>query len=100
MLWKRHKPRESAATHYAREFEIDELTAQVLLNRGFNGLESMSTVLRPSMDGLHDPFLMRNMDKAVKSKTEEMEDGSRKDGHGKAIEREIEVLTMVYGAGT
>ncbi len=82
MLWKRHKPRESAATHYAREFEIDELTAQVLLNRGFNGLESMSTVLRPSMDGLHDPFLMRNMDKAVRRIRRALVRGERIQIHG------------------
>ena len=66
MRWNRHKPRKGAAQHYAREFNINDLTAQVLLNRGVNGLEAMRTVLAPSLDSLHDPFLMRNMDKAVR----------------------------------
>lgn len=66
MRWKRHKPREAAASHYAREFDVSTLTAQVLLNRGINGLESMRTVLRPSLDTIRDPFLMRNMERAVR----------------------------------
>ena len=66
MRWNRHKPRTGAAQHYAREFDISDLTAQVLLNRGVNGLEAMRAVLAPSLDALHDPFLMRNMDKAVR----------------------------------
>lgn len=66
MRWKRHKPRDAAAAHYAREFSIDELTAQVLLNRGLNGIETMSAMLDPSMEQLPDPFRMRNMDAAVR----------------------------------
>ena len=66
MRWKRHKPRQAAASHYAREFDVSDLTAQVLLNRGINGLESMRTVLDPRLDALRDPFRMRNMDKAVR----------------------------------
>ena len=66
MLWKRYKSRGAAASHYAREFAIDELTAQVLLNRGFNGIEPMNAMLTPSMEQLPDPFRMRNMDAAVR----------------------------------
>lgn len=66
MRWTRHKPRAAAASHYAREFDVSILTAQVLLNRGINGLESMRAVLEPDLGALSDPFLMRNMDKAVR----------------------------------
>jgi len=66
MHWKRHTPSSAAATHYAREFDISSLTAQVLLNRGINGLDAMRAMLRPSLDRLHDPFTMRNMDRAVR----------------------------------
>ncbi|MCB9521248.1 MAG: single-stranded-DNA-specific exonuclease RecJ [Myxococcales bacterium] len=31
-----------------------------------NGLEDMRAMLRPSLESLHDPFSMRNMDKAVR----------------------------------
>lgn len=66
MQWKRHTARSTAATHYAREFEIHELTAQVLLNRGFNGLASMRGFLYPTPSVLHDPFTMKNMESAVR----------------------------------
>ena len=72
MRWKRHAPREAAAGHYAREFKIDELTAQVLLNRGCNGLELMHSMLEPSLDTLTDPFLMRGMEAAVRSLAHEL----------------------------
>jgi single-stranded-DNA-specific exonuclease len=62
----RFSPSRDAAAHYAREFHVHELTAQVLLNRGFNGIESMQHFLGPEMSQLHDPFLMKGMDAAVR----------------------------------
>lgn len=66
MHWKRHTPRAPSASHYAREFGIRELTAQCLLNRGFNGLEVMREFLHADLRELHDPFLMHNMETAVR----------------------------------
>jgi single-stranded-DNA-specific exonuclease len=63
---KRHRARSEAAQHYARQFSIRELTAQVMLNRGLNGIESMEGYLDPSLERLPDPFLLRNMDAAVR----------------------------------
>jgi single-stranded-DNA-specific exonuclease len=40
------------------------LTA-VLLQRGINDFDSAKKFFRPSLDDLHDPFLMKDMDKAV-----------------------------------
>src|SRR5688500_14335995 len=40
------------------------LTA-VLLQRGISDFESAKKYFRPSLDDLHDPFLMKDMDKAV-----------------------------------
>lgn len=66
MLWKRHTTRELSASHYARECGIGELTAQCLLNRGLNGIELIDEFLHARLDGLPDPFLMKNMDAAVR----------------------------------
>ena len=82
MRWKRHAPREAAAGHYAREFKIDELTAQVLLNRGCNGLELMHSMLEPSLDTLTDPFLMRGMEAAVRRIRRAIVRGERIHIHG------------------
>lgn len=66
MRWTRHRPRDAAATHYAREFDVSTLITQILLNRGVNGLETMKAVLAPGLEQLSDPFTMKNMDRAVR----------------------------------
>jgi single-stranded-DNA-specific exonuclease len=66
MRWTRHRPRDAAATHYAREFDVSTLITQILLNRGVNGLETMKAVLAPGLEQLTDPFTMKNMDRAVR----------------------------------
>lgn len=38
----------------------------VLLQRGISDFESAKKFFRPSLENLHDPFLMKDMDKAVK----------------------------------
>ena len=42
------------------------LTA-VLLQRGITDFDSAKKFFRPTLEDLHDPFLMKDMDKAVKS---------------------------------
>lgn len=41
------------------------MIAQVLLNRGIDTPETVHRFLRPSLDGLHDPFLLSGMKRAV-----------------------------------
>lgn len=82
MLWKRHTPRENAASHYAREFKISELTAQLLLNRGVNGLHEMSGFLTPDFETLHDPMLLDEMDVAVERIHRAIIDHERVHVHG------------------
>ena len=47
------------------ELSIDELIANMLVNRGVNNFEAAKKFFRPSLSDLHDPFLMKDMDKAV-----------------------------------
>ncbi len=47
------------------ELSIPDVMAQVLLNRGIDTFEKARTFFRPSVDLLHDPFLMDGMEKAV-----------------------------------
>ena len=44
---------------------VDETVASLLIQRGIESYEDAKTFFRPSLDHLHDPFLMRDMDKAV-----------------------------------
>lgn len=45
--------------------DIDVNIATLLLQRGIETFEEAKTFFRPSLDDLHDPFLMKDMDKAV-----------------------------------
>ena len=45
--------------------DIDASIATLLLQRGIETFEEAKTFFRPSLDDLHDPFLMKDMDKAV-----------------------------------
>ncbi len=44
---------------------IDENLATLLVQRGITNYEEAKTFFRPSLSQLHDPFLMKDMDKAV-----------------------------------
>ena len=44
---------------------IDEKLAILLVQRGITNYEEAKDFFRPSLDHLHDPFLMKDMDKAV-----------------------------------
>jgi len=44
---------------------ISKVLANLLVQRGVTTFDEAKTFFRPSLDQLHDPFLMKNMDKAV-----------------------------------
>ena len=45
--------------------QVDEIVAMLLLQRGIETYEEAKTFFRPSLEDLHDPFLMKDMDEAV-----------------------------------
>ena len=47
------------------ELGIKEDVAQLLINRGITNFDQAKSFFRPSFEDLHDPFLMKGMDKAV-----------------------------------
>ena len=53
------------AGRLAAELGIDRVLAELLVQRGVSTFEQARAFFRPSLDGLHDPFLMKDMDKAV-----------------------------------
>ena len=44
---------------------LDATLTNILLQRKINTFEKAKTFIRPSLDEIHDPFLMKDMDKAV-----------------------------------
>ena len=47
------------------ELGIDEVLAALLVQRGIDTFDGARAFFRPSLSSLHDPFLMKDMDKAV-----------------------------------
>ncbi|ACU05874.1 single-stranded-DNA-specific exonuclease RecJ [Pedobacter heparinus] len=49
----------------AQQLNIDSSLAQILVQRGISSFEEARQYFRPDMGRLHDPFLMKDMDKAI-----------------------------------
>lgn len=49
----------------AAELNISPVSARMLVIRGIRSAEQARAYIRPSLDQLHDPFLFRDMDKAI-----------------------------------
>jgi single-stranded-DNA-specific exonuclease len=56
---------------------IDNVLANLLAQRGVNSFIEAKDFFRPSLDSLHDPFLMRDMDKAIERISQAIEGGER-----------------------
>lgn len=56
---------------------MDPLLAQLLLQRGIGDKEAARTFFRPKLSQLHDPFLMKDMDRAVERIERALAQGER-----------------------
>src|SRR5690606_31264415 len=64
--WKKKTPPDRlAVTQLAKELEVDELITYLLVQRGISSFEDARRFFRPSLNDLHDPFSMKDMDRAV-----------------------------------
>ncbi|MEO1032785.1 MAG: single-stranded-DNA-specific exonuclease RecJ [Bacteroidota bacterium] len=59
------KPETSKVEALQKALQVDAIVATLLLQRGIDTYDAAKTFFRPSFDDLHDPFLMKDMDKAV-----------------------------------
>ncbi len=58
-----HAPEE--IEQLSKELKVDPLVAQLLIQRGITTYGEAKAFFRPELAHLHDPFLMKDMDKAV-----------------------------------
>jgi single-stranded-DNA-specific exonuclease len=66
MRWTlKPKPNSDKVKHLQDSLQVDEVIASLLVQRGIDTYEAAKHFFRPSLDDLHDPFLMKDMDKAV-----------------------------------
>lgn len=66
MRWTlKPKPDLQKVKQLASELNVEELIATLLVQRGIETFEQARSFFRPSLNDLHDPYLMQDMDKAV-----------------------------------
>ncbi len=83
MRWTlKPKPNPDTVSHLMKVLGVEKPIASLLAQRGIDTFEQARKFFRPSFKDLHDPFLMKDMDKAVLR-------------IGKAIEQRENI--MVYG---
>lgn len=58
-------PSEKEIDDLAKALNVDAIVAKLLLLRGVKSYEEARVFFKPSLDDLHDPFLMKDMQKAV-----------------------------------
>ena len=54
-----------SVTKLAGELNIDSVIANILVQRGITNFDEAKKFFRPSLNDLHNPFLMKDMDKAI-----------------------------------
>lgn len=66
MRWTiKPKPSEDKIKHLAQVLNVEDFVAQLLVQRGIETFEEAKHFFRPSLDHLHNPYLMKDMDKAI-----------------------------------
>ena len=66
MRWTlKPKPESWKVEGLMKALQVDDIVATLLLQRHIDTFEKAKTFFRPSFEELHDPFLMKDMDKAV-----------------------------------
>ena len=59
----------------SKDLNVEPLVAYLLVQRGIETFEEAKSFFRPSLEELHDPFLMKDMDKAVERVQKAIENG-------------------------
>ncbi len=58
-------PNTTKINHLAEALNVDKIIASLLVQRGIETFDQAKKFFRPSLEDLHNPFLMKDMDKAV-----------------------------------
>tara|TARA_Y100000294_G_scaffold54941_1_gene51871 strand:- start:5188 stop:6900 length:1713 start_codon:yes stop_codon:yes gene_type:complete len=72
-IWNIKSPDQQTVQRLQKEFNAPEIIAKVMANRGINSLTDSKPFFDPSLDDLHDPFGMLNMNTAAENVAYHME---------------------------
>lgn len=66
MRWTlKPEPNKEKVIHFANELSIDKTLAKILVQRNIDTFDKAKQFFRPSLEDLHNPFLMKDMEIAV-----------------------------------
>ena len=66
MRWTiKPQPSEEKVKLLAKTLNVEEFVATLLVQRGIETFEQARAFFRPTLSDLHNPYLMKDMDKAV-----------------------------------
>ncbi len=66
MRWTlKPKPNPETVQQLSKALQVDATIATLLVQRGIETFDTAKDFFRPALDDLHDPFLMKDMEKAV-----------------------------------
>ena len=71
------QPSEEAVTSLSEAINISPVLASILVQRGVQTFEQAKTYFRPELSDLHDPFFMKDLDKAVNRISEAIQNGDK-----------------------
>lgn len=78
MRWTlKPKPNPETVKQLQQSLNVDEAIATLLVQRGIETFEAAKCFFRPSLEHLHDPYLMKDMDKAVVRILQAIEEGEK-----------------------
>ena len=63
--WRINNADQATAESLFRGLKIHPVLCNILVQRGIDTYDKAKQFFRPSLDNLHDPFLMKDMSKAV-----------------------------------
>ena len=76
MRWTlKPKPTDKKIASLAAQLNVSDLIATLLIQRGVETFEQAKTFFRPTLNDLHNPYLMKDMDKAVNRIEKAIENG-------------------------
>ena len=68
------EPDDTKVKELSKSINVNPYLSKILIQRGIETFQESKNFFRPSLNQLHDPFLMRNMDVAVNRLTEAISD--------------------------
>jgi single-stranded-DNA-specific exonuclease len=78
MRWiYKETPSQAAQEELSKQIQISKIPAQILLQRNISDFDTAKEFFRPSLEDLHNPFLMKGMTKAVSRLEEALQNNEK-----------------------